>query len=116
MRPQQLEHLLAEHRFLQAHQQHPACGWGLFFKLDLPVTFDEEVLPDVCRSLNLTEYSDDEAAPLLGAWCIGESNGPAFVGFVPNMLYHPQHVYRIATWLWWRSDWAKALLTGGAEA
>lgn len=90
---------------------HPSCGTGLMYKLQLPITIASDQIPGLVRALNLDEYDDDDAPPVLGAWCADGDVSVTFTGFIPNLIYHPQHVYRTATWLWWRSDRVRTLLT-----
>lgn len=99
-------------------QRNPICGHGLSFRLDLPTMpdlatdtmLDSAEFPSLCRRLNRAEFASDLRQPLLGGWCASPIGVLSFAGFIPNMLYHPQHALRLATWLSWRSDWACAML------
>ena len=70
--------------------RHPSLRSGLFYKLELPFQFEEEVVVDFANKLNVVEAGLIDAPPFFGAWCSQIKTGRlAFVGFWPNVLYQP---------------------------
>lgn len=87
---------------------HPACGKGLHFTLDLPLQFEGEKLGEICSSLNVHDYEAHDGPPMFGAWCAGATErNPAFIGFIPNLLHRPFIVERLTGWLVQRAEWAR---------
>lgn len=88
--------------------EHPGCGRGLHFTLDLPLQFDNEELGGICSELNLRDYESHAGPPMFGAWCAGATErNPAFIGFIPNLLHRPFLVERLTGWLVQRAEWAR---------
>lgn len=83
---------------MQADMPHPSWGNGLFFKLELPMDFDDAA--GLANRLNLDELHASDAPPFFGAWCgVPQGRGIAFVGFWPNALYHPSSALNVAVWM-----------------
>ena len=96
---------------LQANMPHPVLGNGLFFKLELPLQFEETEVVDLSNRMNFAELNAIDSPPFFGAWCTKKESGRlAFVGFWPNLLYQPGTAQNIASWLMHRSQISKAML------
>ncbi len=93
------------------HQTHPTAGNGLHFRLQLPVTVNENESADLVASLNLMELTGVDIPPTFGAWTVDERNGTlTYVGFWPNLMYRPGTVANIASWCRMRSRIARQFL------
>jgi hypothetical protein len=83
-----------------ADMPHPALGAGLLYKLELPMRFEEEALINVANELNRVEVDAVHSPPFFGAWCSQITSGRlAYVGFWPNLLYAPETVLNISSWM-----------------
>jgi hypothetical protein len=95
----------------QADVRHPHLGNGLFFKLELPESFDQDVLIELVNRLNVLDLTGADVPPFFGAWCSKIDTGRiAYVGFLPNITYWPGSVGQIASWLKLRSTKARAAI------
>lgn len=90
---------------LDAGARHPAVGSGLQVRLVLPVPPD----PAVVQRLNAAETIEPDAHQL-GAWCLDEDVGLAFVAFLPAAVHTPHLATSIVWHMAARNDWARALL------
>ena len=96
---------------VRADVAHPSAGNGLYYRLDLPLTFDDEEAKQCAAKLNRTEAEGIDTPPYLGAWCsVPKSGTVSFVGFWPNFLYVPGTVSNLVFWSWSRSRIARQLL------
>jgi hypothetical protein len=96
---------------IRADIPHPAVGNGLFYRLDLPVPFDDEGAQRSAGELNRAEAEGVDTPPFFGAWCsLPGSRTLSFVGFWPNVMYQPGTVTNIAFWSWARSRFARQAL------
>ena len=96
---------------VSADVAHPSAGNGLYYRLDLPLTFDDEEAKQCAAKLNRTEAEGIDTPPYFGAWCsIPKSGRVSFVGFWPNFLYVPGTVSNLVFWNWSRSRIARQLL------
>ena len=94
---------------IQTDIVHPAIGSGLFYKLELPICFEEDELVYFANKLNHTEMESVDAPPFVGAWCSQLDSGRlSHVGFWPNVLYQPGTALNIATWMLHRNKHAWA--------
>ncbi len=83
---------------------HPALGSGLFYKLELPMHFEENELVFLANKLNQVEYESVDAPPFFGAWCSELKSGRlCHVGFWPNLLYMPGTVLNLGVWMFYRN-------------
>ena len=90
---------------------HPVAGNGLFFRLDLPLTFDREQLAKYANFLNVFEVNGTDTPPFFGAWCSQLDNGTlTYIGFWPNCMYKRGTVANIAFWCRSRSRIARQAL------
>ena len=90
---------------------HPVAGNGLFYKLSLPLSLDEEQMVDAANVLNLFETTGVDVPPSIGAWCASEDGGYlSYVGFWPNYMYRYGTVANIASWCRVRSKIARQVL------
>ena len=88
---------------------HPAVGRGLFYKLELPIRFEEDELVYFANKLNQTEMESVDSPPFVGAWCSQLDNGLlSYVGFWPNLMYQPGTALNIAIWMLHRNKQAWA--------
>lgn len=95
----------------QADEPHPMLGSGLFYKLELPVQFDQKSVAKIAGALNREELALVDGVPFFGAWCSQISTGRvAFVGFWPNFMYRQGTVSNIAVWMAHRSNWARRVI------
>jgi len=89
--------------------KHPYFGTGLFCKLTLPVTPIDKI--ELSNSLNMNEFSLEDAPPLVGSWCTGgERTHMVFVSFFPNNVYHPKIILSIIMWMNYRTQIARNYL------
>jgi hypothetical protein len=86
---------------------HPFFGNGVFASLELPISLEEEGLPQLINIFNRWEISNPDLSPLFGAWCLGP-RAPSFVSFLPNQLCFPGVVQNLAMW-----DLARAIRVKG---
>lgn len=95
----------------QAGMSHPAVGSGLFYKLELPIQFEQDELIFFANKLNQIEQESADAPPFFGAWCSQLDSGRlSHVGFWPNLLYQPGTVLNLAVWMLHRNSQARAFL------
>jgi hypothetical protein len=95
----------------QTDMRHPNLGNGLFFKLELPVAYDEERLVELVHHLNRLEVTGADVPPFFGAWCSHiKTRRIAYVGFLPNLMYWPGSVSHISGWLKIRAQNARAAI------
>jgi len=95
-----------------ASAMHPALGSGLFYKLELPLHFEEDELVFFANRLNEVEFESVDAPPFFGAWCSQlESGRLCHVGFWPNLLYQPGTVLNLAVWMFYRNRQAVAFIS-----
>jgi len=95
---------------------HPSMGSGLFYKLELPIHFEEEELVFFANRLNEVEYESVDAPPFFGAWCSQLQSGRlCHVGFWPNMLYQPGTVLNLAVWMFYRNRQAVAFISNNRK-
>jgi hypothetical protein len=67
--------------------RNPLLGNGLFYKLELPVVFEEKDTAHAAAVANEDEASATDTLPFVGAWCqANDSERIAFVGFLPNCV------------------------------
>ena len=95
----------------QADMPHPALGSGLFYKLELPIHFEEDELVFFANRLNQVEFESVDSPPFFGAWCSHLDSGRlCHVGFWPNMLYQPGTVLNLAVWMFFRNGQSVAFI------
>ena len=95
---------------------HPSMGSGLFYKLELPLHFEEDELVYFANRLNEVEFESVDAPPFFGAWC--SQLKPArlcHVGFWPNLLYQPGTVLNLAVWMFFRNRQAVAFISNNRK-
>jgi hypothetical protein len=98
---------------LDADQQHPEMGGGLFCILQMPHQVkDKEKLDQLVIQLNRMEWAPRDLAPHFGAWCPGRVGmNLAYVCFLPNALYPIKGIAtNVSLWAWYRARWANAVL------
>ena len=94
---------------IRTDNKHPYFGAGLFCKLTLPITPIDKI--ELSNSLNMHEFSLEDAPPLVGSWCTGgEKSHMVFVAFFPNHIYHPNIILSIIMWMNFRTQIAKSYL------
>jgi len=95
---------------------HLAMGSGLFYKLELPLHFEEDELVFLANKLNQAEFEAVDAPPFLGAWCCYLKTGRlCHVGFWPNMLYEPGAVEKLGAWMFFRNRQAMAFISNNRK-
>lgn len=88
---------------------HPAVGSGLFYKLELPIRFEDDELIYFANKLNQTKMESVDSPPFVGAWCSQLNNGRlSYVGFWPNVMCQPGTAFNIAIWMLHRNKQAWA--------
>lgn len=96
---------------IRADMPHPAAGNGLFYRLQLPISFSDEEAKSTAARLNRAEAEGVDTPPFFGAWCtIPESRTVSYVGFWPNVMYLSGTVTNIAFWSWARSRIARQVI------
>ena len=95
----------AAHLELDRARRHPALGSGLHIRLVIPV----EATPSMVHHLNESELAQPDAHQL-GAWCLHEERGLAFVSFVPAAAYLPHLARALVYHMAARCLWARAIL------
>ena len=99
-----------------ARAMHPALGSGLFYKLELPLHFEEDELVFFANKLNQVEFESVDSPPFFGAWCSHLDSGRlCHVGFWPNMLYQPGTVLNLAVWMFFRNRQAVAFISNNRK-
>jgi hypothetical protein len=94
-------------------ETHLVAGNGLFFRLDLPLSFEREQLAESANYLNVFETTGVDVPPFFGAWCSQLDNGTlTYVGFWPNCMYKAGTVANIASWCRIRSNIARLAIAG----
>ena len=93
---------------IMTDSKHPYFGSGLFCKLTLPITAIDKF--ELSNSLNMHEFSLDDAPPFVGSWCTGGEKSMVFVSFFPNNVYHPNIILSIIMWMNIRTQIAKSYL------
>ena len=84
---------------------HPSLGSGLQVRLLLPVEPDAAI----AQKLNANERLEPDAHQL-GAWCVDETDGLVFSGFIPSAAHIKTLSRAMAYHMAARNDWARALL------
>jgi hypothetical protein len=84
---------------------HPALGSGLQVRLALPVEPDAAI----AQRLNADEATEPNAHQL-GAWCVDQEQGLAFVGFIPSAACMPDLARALIYHAAGRNEWARELL------
>ena len=93
------------HLQLNSAFRHPALGSGLHVRLFIPA----DASPSIVHYLNESELAQPDAHQL-GAWCLDEQRGVAFVTFVPAAAYLPNVSRALVYHMAGRCQWARALL------
>ena len=95
---------------------HPSMGSGLFYKLGLPLHFEEDELVFFANKLNEVESEAVDSPPFFGAWCSHLKPGHlCHVGFWPNLLYQPGTVLNLAVWMFFRNRQAVAFISNNRK-
>jgi len=97
---------------LSTETPHPVQGNGLSTRLYLPIDLPEQLACHLCAVLNLLETREYTGSSLIGSWG-REDGGLAFIGFVPNIVYHSGMVPNLALAARARTAWVAAKLGEG---
>ena len=89
-----------------SRERHPHLGGGLWTRLHLPLTLDNEQGPHLAFVLNRAEAENWTSCHLLGAWCYNK-NRLSFVSFLPNVAYKPGILINLVMSNYIRTNWVK---------
>lgn len=102
---------------VSATDRHSQLGGGLMVRLRLPLNFAQRDCAEAVCTLNSLEVSDETHTHALGAWCLGpaapgrpDTRSPAFVSFIPAVVYRKGLLDALALAMAVRAKWAAAHL------
>lgn len=85
---------------IETNQPHPLFGKGTLVRLQVPITIIPEKLAVTVNAINAWESEAADTAPFFGSWYIDvRSSSPAYVMFMPTMLWRTITIQTMLAWM-----------------